>query len=284
MTRRLDFAVVGVQKSATTWIHDVLTQLPMTNMRLNKNEEYHFAGPKFFEEGEDWYWAQFGKQKKSQVNGCVSVDYIKNPAALSALKQLNPEIKIIVSLRNPVDRSISAGNWYFRKKFSNESSAENLLEKELENHRNGIESDIVSRSLYHADVHSLIALFGSNLLIVTYDEINKNPVEALSKMCHHLGISKYKTPLNIGLKPKKNANNKYLLRFQRAFPNSRLVAKTSDYLNQLVSKIRAEKQRKVSPSFDQSVYQDDLLQLIQLLEANHYIAERNIIESWIKEN
>jgi len=63
-----------------------------------------------FEKGENWYRANFPLQKSMQNNDlCIDATpmYLYNPLAPARIKALIPNAKVIILLRNPVERAIS---------------------------------------------------------------------------------------------------------------------------------------------------------------------------------
>lgn len=287
INRNLDFVVVGVQKSATTWLYDCLNVMPGISLRDNKNEDYYFQSKSHKERGDEWYWGQFNSTsgKDSDMVGCVSVDYIRDRQSLQALKVLNPEIKVIVNLRNPVDRTVSAVNWYYRKRIVKENTPEGILQNAIKSVVENISTeyeDIISRSKYYEDVKYLFELFGKNVLVISYDGIAKDSVSAFHKVCGFLGMTNYKVPKETAMRPKRNSGNKFLLWFQRRFPESRIVAKISDVSNQILAQDKeSEEVVRLKALIDRSIFTNDITSLITLLDTKGFKEESKIIRSWL---
>lgn len=122
--RRPVFLGIGAQKAGTTWLHHVLKQHP--DLCLPQSKETHFfETPEVFDKGVDWYETLFSHAAPHQLCGEVTPGYLWTappPAAAHLPWQnshrediparvrtvLGPDIKLIVILRNPVDRAISA--------------------------------------------------------------------------------------------------------------------------------------------------------------------------------
>ncbi len=99
-----DFVGIGVQRAATTWLFNCLREHP--DIYVVPEKELHFFDEKF-SLGIDWYMDQF-KEGNGCVSGEITPDYIYNKEAIPRIHSFFPEIKLIVSLRNPVDRAYSA--------------------------------------------------------------------------------------------------------------------------------------------------------------------------------
>ena len=104
-----DFIIIGTQRSGTTSLYNYLTNHPRILPALMK--EVHFFDLAF-SKGLNWYRANFpmvstkeGEQK--MFTGEASPYYIIHPHAPTRIASLFPSIKLIVLLRNPVDRAYS---------------------------------------------------------------------------------------------------------------------------------------------------------------------------------
>ncbi len=105
MNNRVDFIGIGAQKSATTWIFRVLEEHP--DIRCNSgpdNKELNFFNHNF-EKGYQYYHSgfEFGQWK----TGEYSTLYFYDEAVPRRIHEYNPDVKLIVSFRNPVERAYS---------------------------------------------------------------------------------------------------------------------------------------------------------------------------------
>src|SRR5687768_7836818 len=108
MHSKPDFLVIGAQKCATTWLYECLKDHPQICLPKSKKEVEYIGGDLYKEKGMDWYLSLIDHCGEDKVKGDVSVEYIINPDSPEILHTLNPELKFIVSVRNPVDRALSA--------------------------------------------------------------------------------------------------------------------------------------------------------------------------------
>ena len=108
-----DFLILGAQKSGTTSLHKYLSTHPTVVPPLHKEVHYFDANYPDL----DWYRGHFPavwqvalrKYLKGQktVTGEASPYYIFYPHAPARVRQTLPDVKLIVLLRNPVDRAYS---------------------------------------------------------------------------------------------------------------------------------------------------------------------------------
>lgn len=100
-----DFIIIGAMKSATSAIYEYLMQHPLVARRMPK--ELHFFTLNY-DKGLEWYSSQFAQGKKQKLLvGEASPGYFPSATAPNLIYQLFPDVKIILSLRNPSDRAIS---------------------------------------------------------------------------------------------------------------------------------------------------------------------------------
>ncbi len=99
---RIDFIGLGVQKSATSWIFQCLLEHP--EIRIGEHKEVHFFNLRF-QRGYAWYHGQFefGHWK----TGEFSTLYFPDAEVPRRIHDYNPGVKLLLSLRNPVDRAYS---------------------------------------------------------------------------------------------------------------------------------------------------------------------------------
>ena len=100
-----DFIIVGASKCGTTSLFFYLSQHPYILLPHKKEIDFFNRN---FHLGVSWYLAQFPAVADARfITGEASPLYIYDPLARARIKQLFPNIKIIMMLRNPVARTIS---------------------------------------------------------------------------------------------------------------------------------------------------------------------------------
>ncbi len=120
-----DFLIIGGQKCGTTWLWDMLKQHPGTDLPIKK-EIHFFSTSEYCNKGKEWYYSHFSDLDSSKVVGEASTSYLydyvtyslnptpalENDHSLPSIPELItnefPNIKILILLRDPVKRAISA--------------------------------------------------------------------------------------------------------------------------------------------------------------------------------
>jgi hypothetical protein len=116
-----DFLVIGAQKGGTTWLRHHLRAHPAVFMP--ESEVHYFDKAHHFSKGRDWYESHFRPAAAGQTIGEKTPDYLwttrdgaegHRAGAHERIHELYPETKLIVTLRNPVNRAVSALNHLIR--------------------------------------------------------------------------------------------------------------------------------------------------------------------------
>jgi len=107
-----DFVVIGAQKAGTTSLHRMLRQHPQIHMP--KTKELHYFDF-YYDRGPDWYAAQFHPRRRHRSIGEATPNYLDGPLAKQRVISDLPDARIVVIMRNPVDRAQSH-YWHDRRR------------------------------------------------------------------------------------------------------------------------------------------------------------------------
>ncbi|MEG4250642.1 tetratricopeptide repeat protein [Microcoleus sp. Pol10D4] len=101
-----NFIIIGSQRCGTTSLYTYLAQHPQILTPIKKEMDFLSW---HFDRGIDWYLAHFPPMPEGEefLTGEASPSYFDYREAPERLYSLFPEAKLIVLLRNPVDRAIS---------------------------------------------------------------------------------------------------------------------------------------------------------------------------------
>ncbi|HKR05713.1 MAG TPA: sulfotransferase [Bacteroidia bacterium] len=128
------FFLVGAQRAGTTYLYNIFDEHPEVIMaKPVKPEPKFFILENEFQKGEEYYFNKFFQNdNKKKIYGEKSTSYMESAEAASRIKQMFPQAKILISLRNPVFRAVS--NYYFslRNNIETRSIREVFIEKKPE--------------------------------------------------------------------------------------------------------------------------------------------------------
>jgi hypothetical protein len=98
-----DFLYIGTSKAGSTWLFNALAVCPEVWLASNKGLYFFDA---HYERGLDWYRPQF-RDADGQAVGEFSHSYLSSPEAPSRIAEYSPSMRLLVCLREPVDRAFS---------------------------------------------------------------------------------------------------------------------------------------------------------------------------------
>ena len=104
-----NFIDIGGQRCATTWIFNSLKKHPQVSSNLFVKEIHFFSY--WYHKGYDWYESHFRHCSSDKLKGEFSTSYLYDLSAPKRVFKYNSDVKIIVCVRNPVDRAYSQHLW-----------------------------------------------------------------------------------------------------------------------------------------------------------------------------
>lgn len=100
-----DFVIVGPQKCATTWMYEGLAEHP--DVYMPETDSVHYFDMAYHRDIQ-WYREHFPSDPENyEVIGEETPSYIRSEVTPERLATFNPDIKVIISLRNPIERAFS---------------------------------------------------------------------------------------------------------------------------------------------------------------------------------
>jgi hypothetical protein len=203
-----DFLIVGAAKSGTTSLYKYLEKNKKIKMSSPKEPKFfsylanktQFNGPgdknvegKIIKSFTD-YTSLFSTPNNNMIKGEASVDYLYYfKDVIPLLKEYLGDPKIIIILRNPVDRAFSA---YLQMARANREGNpfEESLKVEDERIKEGYEFiwHYKNLGLYYDQVKGYLANF-SQVKIILFEDLKKDAQRVVNETCTFLGVP----PMNI---------------------------------------------------------------------------------------
>lgn len=202
MSKPPHFLIVGAPKAGTTSLYRYLQQHPQIFMPENKEPRF-FCGyaTDVFEFGNKCFHAEIVSTKADYlalfqgapagaISGEASTDYLSCPQAANRIHAWNPSAKIIIMLRNPVDRAYSEYQHSITAKFQKNNFWESLCleEERIEQHYDPIFWH-VRRGLYFEAVKEYIEVFGKDRVrIVFFEEFANSTASVVASLFEFIGV------------------------------------------------------------------------------------------------
>lgn len=177
----LDFVGIGVSRCGTTWIAKCLADHPEIFVPPEKELKYYNNPEKMERSDIASFFADAGE---GQLLGEYTPRYIIYRDALERIAADNGEVKVIVSLRDPVERAFSQFK-YFRY---------NLQKEEIDDFETALrgpyEEDYVVKSNYADHLANAFEVFGREKVHLLFkSEIDRHPASAIEGLYSFLGVS-----------------------------------------------------------------------------------------------
>ena len=187
-----DFIAVGPPRTATTWLDQVLRG--HVGLPLDVKETHFFA--RNYQLGLRWYEDHFRHCATEPVVGEICAAYFENPQARERIRTHVPGCKIVITLRDPVERLYS-----YYKLMRHNGQTEASFEDALIRHKKMLAS---SRYAFH--LRNWYADFGKeNVLVVLNDDLVADSQAYLSRITDFVGIARVEVRAPDGARNKANA-------------------------------------------------------------------------------
>ena len=194
-----EFVIIGVHKGGTTSLYAYLIQHPQVIAPIKK--EMDFWSWKF-NGSVDWYRSHFSPipEQGNFLTGEASPSYFDYREVPTRLFNAFPKIKLILLLRNPVDRAVSQYHHWKRLNWENRSLEEAFnsdLEKLIVGKIDVWRKDLnyLARGVYVEFVREWLRVFPrEQLLILKSEDFYQNTVASMEKVFAFLGLPMHHLP------------------------------------------------------------------------------------------
>lgn len=174
---RLDFICVGPQKTSTTWLDTALRAHPQISLPRAVKETFFFD--ENYRRGFDWFWRQFGTPAAGAVRGEIGPSYFDDSQARQRLREHNPQLRVIVCLRDPVERTYSLYCHHYARGRVKGAFAEAVRAMPR----------IVESGDYAAHVAAWARDFGAGrVLLLRQEDVRARPAAVLDAVSRFLGL------------------------------------------------------------------------------------------------
>ena len=201
-----DFLGLGTQKGGTTSLHQWLNHHQQVFLPACKEVHYFDLQAK---QPASWYAKHFQDARPEQICGEITPFYLFHPDVPTRIHAVLPEVRMIVLLRDPVERSLSQ-IFHARKRGFETLMPEEAIAAEHSRLQSGdLESlqkhSYVSRSRYLDQLNRYDTLFPQQqLLVLQSEQLFSDPKPIWEQILNFLGLEI--TPLPNKL-PRANAGN-----------------------------------------------------------------------------
>jgi hypothetical protein len=202
--RKIQLMIVGAQKAGTSSLLRYLAQHPDIHTHAQPEMTF-FLQEREYTRGYEWAFAKYfaGEHTDSEIAGkqliAKNVMVMHSPEVMQRIYEHNPEIHLVVLLREPVARAYSAYWWARRRGWENIKTYEEALAAEEarinEDWFKWRQCAYQYNGVYYPHVKNLITQFGSNRVhCLLMDDLKEDAAAVCQQLFHHIGVPTDFTP------------------------------------------------------------------------------------------
>jgi hypothetical protein len=216
-----DFIVIGTQKGGTSSLYRYLETHP--DLKLSYRKQLHFFD-KFYFKGINWYRACFpiSALNRSTITGEATPYYIIHPHAPKRMHQALPNVKLLLVVRNPIDRAYSHYQMKVDQGFEKIGSFEEAIAQEEARTGPELQKMLDDPTYYSRDYRNFSYLARGRyaeqlkrwlefypkdqIMVINSEHFFADPMKTLRRVYDFLGISDYK-PQNLKVYNQRSYSN-----------------------------------------------------------------------------
>jgi hypothetical protein len=178
--RLVNFLYLGPGRSGSTWLHEVLVRHP--EVFLSGAKDLYFFS-RCYSRGLGWYQAQFRAARPDhKVIGEVGTDYLACAQAPTRIRAcLGPDVRLMVTLRDPVSRAFSSYLYLSKHGLAAPSFRQTALAS----------PELIEEGRYATQLRRYLDHFGRRTLyIALFDDLQQDAQRFLNGVTDWLGIAR----------------------------------------------------------------------------------------------
>lgn len=176
---------IGPDKAGSSWLFKLFANHP--DIYVTPAKDLYFFD-RYYNKGMDWYAKQFAGGYNHRLVSEISHDYLYDETAAQRMQQHVADAKLVICLREPVERTFSA---YLHLVKSGHFKG--TFEEALEAH-----PGIINRSLYGKHVRTLLNYFPkSQLYTAVFDDLKASGQRFADQMLDALDVPRVRLPEDV---------------------------------------------------------------------------------------
>jgi len=250
--KKTNMFLIGAPRCGTTSLYHYLKQHP--DIFLPSRKELHYFS--YPEVSDTYYRVDFitdiktyldfySLAKDEKILGDISPSYLHYYKSAERIKAFNPDAKIVIILRNPIERAIShylldvrqgyQKNQFILCKYLDKTEKNRLFYKEY-----------IEVGMYASKVKHFFDVFGrESVCVLLFDELANNPIQVLYKLFKFFEIPNVKIDVtkkyNVYESPKTTLlyyiiHNDFLYRFLKIMPDNLKILIRNLFFNTQIEK------------------------------------------------
>jgi len=190
------FVIGGTMRAGTTSLTRWLRSHPDVLMPAAK--ELHYFDTRY-EHGDtiDDYRSRFSGWSGERAVGEATPNYLFHKEAMARLANALPDARIVLSLRNPIDRAYS--QYWARRSRDIETREFDEVVRTEPDVIVGDDGYVVARGQYHEQIQRMLEhIPRERVLVVLFEDVEDEPQATFADVCRFIGVDDEIVPTEIG--------------------------------------------------------------------------------------
>lgn len=194
------FIGIGAQKCASTWLYRILAEHPQVGVSADKELDFFSYR---YDRGFQWYERHFDGCAGKLAFGEISPSYFAEPAVPERVSRYAPNVKVLVSFRDPIQRALS--NHKHEVRLGQFNGSDLSFEAGLRNNPMYVE-----QGRYATHLANWLTYFPrEQILCVFMDDVENDPGRVAADVYAFLGIDPSYLPAGVTTKFNPSYANRY---------------------------------------------------------------------------
>lgn len=191
--------LIGVQKAGTSSFYDWLSQHPEIFAPEEMKDLHVFSSDEYYPKRKEMFSSFYKAYQEEKIILKGGVNYIYFPFVAERIFQFNPDAKLILILRNPVKRAVSAYNYFTNLGWETRTFSDALNQ---ENPNGSIRDQAAfsykDHGYYYKQIQNLLNYFKrEQIKIVLFEDIKQDQTKVYNDVCEFLNVKKHLPDFNV---------------------------------------------------------------------------------------
>ncbi|MBD8870867.1 sulfotransferase family protein [Nocardioides donggukensis] len=201
----ISFSLVGVQKAATSTLYRMLAKHPRVVGGPEKEMRFFMMEDRDWEHPDYSEYVRPARSERADMAGDATPEYFFWPGAMERMRRYNPDLRLMVSVRDPIERAMS--QWSMQRDRDPDfpdvpdaiaAYASDRLPDRVPEGMPPFElrrQSLFTRGLYAQQLRRGYEHFDpSQWLVIDFRDLAARPHETLDRVTDHLGIPRFRKP------------------------------------------------------------------------------------------
>jgi hypothetical protein len=185
--------LIGVQKAGTTSIYDWIAQHPAICAPTTVKDFHYFLNEVHYSKGISWLSSFFAAYQNEKIILQGAVNYIYFPQVAERIyRELGPDVKFLLILRNPAKRAWSAYQYFYKNGSENADFRTALSREQTNPYTDVVEKahfDYIGHGYYFEQISAYLKYFKKEQFkILLYEEVMADKAGVVSGIFDFLGV------------------------------------------------------------------------------------------------